>query len=660
MRIINSGAKRKDKYLGDERRWYIRLDTVLPVQFRLVGLDNQTSLSPNLQGFTNNLSKGGICLCAPELPQGLARLLREHQARVILSIDVPFLRKPIDAESTAIWVREDPAAPCKYYLGLAYEKIDPAANNRLMRYARGKQLFIPVVLLAVVLLGMALALNGFLNIRLTEGNRQLIRQLSAVIRESNSTKQKISEISREKETLGARLGELTARIQAIEEEKAGLSGLKGKAAAEITVKSRKINELNTLLQQLVREKGRLKQQLAGAQAQERAIAGQLARIDEKKQTLEKANFDRMYDWIKIHQNLRTGLVMSFEGDSDIDGWAFTYDESLAIQAFAYFGDNERARKALDFFKNRAERKNGLFLNAYYAHDGLPAEFIVHSGPNIWLGIAALQYTQMTKDRQYLGLAEDIAAGIISLQKEDAEGGLRGGPAVTWYATEHNLDAYAFFDMLFTLANKQKYAEARDKALDWLVKNTYNKSGVPIKRGKGDATIATDTYAWSIAAVGPDKLESLGMHPDKIMEFAENTCRVDVPYNIEDRVVRVQGFDFAPQRHLARGGVVSSEWTAQMAISFKMMADHYLKKNLPVKAGVYRQKADECLASLSSMIICSPSASGQGANCLPYASQDFVDTGHGWFTPKGKSTGSVSGTAYTIFAYYNYNPLKLKD
>jgi hypothetical protein len=54
---------------------------------------------------------------------------------------------------------------------------------------------------------------------------------------------------------------------------------------------------------------------------------------------------------------------------------------------------------------------------------------------------------------------------------------------------------------------------------------------------------------------------------------------------------------------------------------------------------------------------SPSPSGQGENCLPYASQDFVDTGHGWYTPKGKDTGSVSGTTYTIFAYYNYNPLE---
>jgi hypothetical protein len=46
-------------------------------------------------------------------------------------------------------------------------------------------------------------------------------------------------------------------------------------------------------------------------------------------------------------------------------------------------------------------------------------------------------------------------------------------------------------------------------------------------------------------------------------------------------------------------------------------------------------------------------------CLPYATQDFVDTGHGWTTPKGNSTGSLSGTTYALFACYNYNPLEIK-
>ena len=191
----------------------------------------------------------------------------------------------------------------------------------------------------------------------------------------------------------------------------------------------------------------------------------------------------MYQWLKIHQNPRTGLAMSFEGDSDIANWAFTYDQSLVAQVYTYFSDFERAKKMLDFYAKKAKRIDRSFLNAYYANDGTPAEYVVHSGPNIWLGIAIVQYTRKTQDLSYLNVAEEIAANIIGLQNQDKEGGIRGGPNVSWYATEHNLDAYAFFNMLYKVTGKKKYLDARDRVLNWLTKNTYDRIDIPIKRGK---------------------------------------------------------------------------------------------------------------------------------------------------------------------------------
>ncbi len=385
------------------------------------------------------------------------------------------------------------------------------------------------------------------------------------------------------------------------------------------------------------------------------------RLDKKKVTLEKANLDNMYQWLKVHQNQHTGLVMSFEGDNSVKDWAFIYDQSLVAQAYTYSLDFKRLHTLLDFFNNHAKRKGGLFFNVYYAGDGEPAEYVVHSGPNIWIGIAIAQYTYKAQDRRYLRLAEEIAEAIIDLQNQDPQGGIRGGPDVSWYATEHNLDAYAFFNMLYKITGKAKYVDSANKVLNWLTEHTYDKTDIPIKRGKGDSTIATDTYAWSIAAIGPQRLEKLGMDPDRIMEFAEANCSVEVSYQRpEGETIKVKGFDFAPERNLGRGGVVSSEWTAQMVIAFKIMEEFYSKKGMVAKAKEYKNKAEEYLSSLGKMIISSPSPSGQGESCFPYATQDFVDTGHGWFTPKGKSTGSISGTAYTFFAYYNYNPLELKD
>ncbi len=659
MRIINTGKMSEQEKLISEHRQYLRLDSVFPVSFKLLSLDGKQELSDLLQGFTNNVSKGGICLEINNLKPELASLIKNKEAKLSLNIEIPWLNKVIKAKAQIAWIKDIiNATPNKYLIGLSYVEIIPAQNNAIMRYARSKKLFLPVVLSLAIILGLGFAVNSYINLKLIEGNKALVKQLVNIVQESSIVKQQVKQINKEKEDLEVKISSLHLQLKVAEE---GRNKLKNTTKIEEKQRNKRIAELNTLIDKLNQDKASFQEKLITVQHQENAVAEKLLLLGQRKATLAKANLDNMYQWLKVHQNPHTGLVISFEGDKDIANWAFIYDQSLAIQAYTYFSDFECARKALEFFDKKAKRMDGKFMNAYYANDGNPAEYTVHSGPNIWLGIAILQYTKKSGDNSYLKLAEEIAREIIKLQNEDKDGGIRGGPTVEWYATEHNLDAYAFFNMLYTMTGKQQYASSRDKVLKWIISNTYSAREIPIKRGKGDSTIATDTYAWSIAAIGPKKLEELGMNPDKIVEFAEQNCAVEVSFTRPDgQVVKIKGFDFAPQQHVARGGVVSSEWTAQMVMAFKIMADFYHQKGMIDKARSYEFKADEYLFGIGKMIISSPSPSGQGESCLPYATQAFVDTGHGWMTPKGNTTGSVAGTAYTIFAYYNYNPLDLEQ
>ncbi len=627
----------------------------MPVQFCLLSLDDKQCLSEELQGFTSNVGKEGICLTVNNLEAKLAEIIKEKKAKFSLGIDLPLTVGTVGASATIVWMQKLSAGSDKYLIGLKYEHIDRGQNNKIMLYARGKKLFIPTVLIVIILLSLSFALASFVNIKLIERNKALVKQLVNTIQELNITNQKAKGISKQSEALQLEIKELQLRIQSAQNEAENLAKNESKSLE-------KIKGLNSLIARLMNDKASLQQKLAGLQKQEDVVTQELLRLDKKKTGLEKANIDKMYDWLKIHQNPRTGLVMSFEGDNDIANCGFTYDQALVIQAYTYFGDFERAKKILDFFDKKAKySKEGLFYNAYYTSDTEPTEYIVHSGPNIWLGIAVLQYTKKTGDTQYLRLAQGIADSLIVLQDQDKEGYIRGGPNVEWVATEHNLDAYAFFNMLYKITRDFVYLEKANKVLNWLVKHTYDNKDIPVKRGKGDSTIATDTYAWSLAAIGPKKLEGLGLNPERILEFAENNCAVEVNYTRpEGRTTRIKGFDFTAQRNLARGGVVSAEWTAQMIEAFKIMADFYARKGIKPKAHIYEMKAEEYMTQLGNMIISSPSPSGQGESCLPYATQDFVDTGHGWMTPKGKSTGSLSATTYGIFAYYNYNPLELKE
>jgi len=663
-------------YNGSEQRKYLRLDSVFPVQFRLLSLDGKRFLSDWLQGFTNDIGKGGICLRINNLNPELARMIGDQQVKFLLDIEMPITKTPIPAEARIAWFREAALGKNRYLVGLSYERINSAQNNMIMRYVVTKRIFAPALYTLIILLVLGLAVNSVINLKLTKGNKRLVSQLVKFTQEASLAREKIREITQDREKLQVSIQDLQSSIQRAEEERAKLENkirvetevrLKAKARPEEKARqentgiAQKINEYNAVIKKLAQERSSLQSQLAILRNKETTAAQELSRLDKKKTILEKANFDKMYLWLKVHQNPRTGLVMSFEGDGEIANWAFIYDQALVIQAYTFFADYERARKILDFFDRKAKTVDGRFFNAYYTNDGEPAEFVVHSGPNIWLGIAIMQYTKKSGDTRYLELAEEIAQSIIHLQSQDTEGGIRGGPNVSWYATEHNLDAYAFFNMLYQLTAKQQYRKTRDRVLDWLIQNSYNKADIPVQRGKGDSTIATDTYAWSIAAIGPEKLEQLGMSPDKIIEFAEENCSVEVIYQRPDgQNVKIKGFDFAAKKHIARGGVVSPEWTAQMVLAFKIISDYYYRKQITEKTRIYSDKANDYLTELSKMVISSPSPTGQGEGCLPYASQDSVDTGHGWITPRGKSTGSVAGTTYTLFAYYGYNPLEFKE
>ncbi|MEE8359978.1 MAG: hypothetical protein V3S04_03525, partial [Candidatus Omnitrophota bacterium] len=385
---------------------------------------------------------------------------------------------------------------------------------------------------------------------------------------------------------------------------------------------------------------------------------ELRNIERVRVNLEKRTADKMYDWILLHQNRRTKLIPSYEGDAFLKDVAFIYDQSLAAQAFLLYGDSESAEDILDFFKYKASKRRGAFVNAYDVNVGSIVEHDVHTGPNTWIGIAAIQHMDMVGTRDYLPMAKSIGDWLIKLQNDDKDGGLRGGPNETWYSTEHNLDAYAFFTMLHKKTGDDKYKRAARKVLGWIKDNAFTDTG-RINRGKGDATIATDTFSWAIAALGPATLIESGMDPDAIMKFAEDNCKVTVDFQRPDgKIIKVTGFDFARNKHMARGGVISTEWTAQMVVALRIMRDFHEKVVDLKRAYVYRNKYNFYLSQLEKMIISSPSKLGQGAGCLPYATQDNVDTGHGWRTPKGKNTGSVSATAYGIFAIKGYNPLKL--
>ena len=531
-----------------ERRKYIRLDSVFPVEFRLISPDEKEFLSDWLQGFTNDISRGGICLSVNNLNPELSGLLREGKAKISLQLEMPINRAPIKARAKAVWINDILAIPPKSLIGLAYEQIDPKQNKKILHYARLKEFFIPSVLAAALILVLVIALGGVLNAKLIKGNKALMNQLVQLAQESSIAKQKIKQISRQRQDLEIKIQALEQRIQAAQEEMPKIADKQG----------RKLGEQNKLIAQLGAEKDALIEKLIAIQGRENFITEELLRLDKRKAILEKANFDKMYLWIKMHQNPRTGLIM---------GPGSVYDQSLACQAYIYFSDFERVRKMLDFFRSKAKRQNNLFLNAYNVSSGVPVDSTVLIPSNIWLGITAMQYTDKSGDEGYVGIAEDIAQAIINLKALDKE------------SENTNICAYAFFNMLYKVTGKTQYAEAAAKILDTLLQETKD--------------LIASKYTWLIAGIGPQKLEELGINPDRLLESSDNSQ------------------------------IVSAEQKSQTVIAYKIMSDFYEMRGMIAKSRAYALKADQYLSGLVNEVV---------------------------------SDDSVASKAYTLFAYYNYNPL----
>ncbi len=600
-----------------------------------------------LQGFTRNVSESGMCIEFKSFGKEVEQKLNDPAASLKLTINPSFSKNPIVATARIVWLKkEEGAQAARYFIGVAYEVIDTVSQRRLIGYARRMRLVPRITASLGLILLTALTVLAVHNRTMVRENHQLALE--------------VREGALKKSIVAGDLVSLSDNRRLLEADLENLRSENGRLEKAIEDMNKEISVKVTYETELLKSRERE----AGIRAELESIQHSQERLRQSYHDLETTGrkgsetaLAWMSRWLASHRNTKTGLVASFEGDPSLEETAFSYDQSLVTQAFLLDNDPEKAEAILSFYNSRARNQNGAYFNAYDSANGEPREMIVRTGPNLWLGIAALQYGRVANDPRFVPMAKRL--GDWALRFQDDEGGFLGGPDVSWYSTEHNLDAYAFFGMLAEVTGDERYRRAREKTLAWLKKYAYSNKYGAVNRGKGDATIATDTFTWSIAAIGPAKLVEMGFDPESILSFAEQHCGVKVNFQVPGgQKLEVRGFDFSKAQHLARGGVISTEWTSQMVVSYQVLARYFKAAGNLEKAGRYHEKANFYLNELQKMLITSPSRTGQGRGCLPYASSDNVDTGHGWRTPNGSRTGSVAGTAYGIFAGKRYNPFEL--
>lgn len=137
----------------------MRLNTVFPVEFQVVGKDRREPISEMKEGFTRNIGKGGMSI--------FAKTLKEHdkeafnfvtqETKLKLIINIPLDSEPIESYATVEWVerRSGPILDT-YFFGVSHDFINEIEYDRIVNYTKWLRLKPRLTLLAMVTLGLAL------------------------------------------------------------------------------------------------------------------------------------------------------------------------------------------------------------------------------------------------------------------------------------------------------------------------------------------------------------------------------------------------------------------------------------------------------------------------------------------------------------------------
>ncbi|AKL97990.1 hypothetical protein [Endomicrobium proavitum] len=387
-----------------------------------------------------------------------------------------------------------------------------------------------------------------------------------------------------------------------------------------------------------------------------------------------------------------------DGGGALDAQSFTYDGAIAAITYMLCDQSYKAEKILSIYQKEfymLKNENYGIFNSYRSDkEGTNWGMVIgidgdrmHVGPNVWVAIAALQYTAITGKLDFLKLAIDISKWTDGLTHYAFPDGQRGGVSMgsgwgpdwsTVFSTENILDDYALKKMLteiYAIDNseiKKIFAQSGYNLQDmkkeilnierWLMQVVYDKHKKTFNVGYNEHGVdkidALDTVSWAVAAVGPSRLAKMGVDPYYLMNYADKN------YLVEDAIegVKVKGYDFTNQRSRQKNyKMIWFEGTAFHIVAMQIMSQYSRNNANPKRAEYFRQKSKFFLNEMQKASqLC---AMIDGA--LPYVSKklgekEIVTTfKDDWEIPRGKNgqwVASASSTGWYIIALSGFNPL----
>lgn len=280
--------------------------------------------------------------------------------------------------------------------------------------------------------------------------------------------------------------------------------------------------------------------------------------------------ETMMDAYAQGQTLR--LIQSFSDQMGLLSTSFVYDNAVVINAFLKRGANSDVQRAIvlgesllyaqqtdaigdgrvrqAYFVNQPDG-NGVFLQ-----EALAPFFFIGSatGDMSWTGMALAQLFDRTSDHRFLDGAVRLGQWIVNNTfSSNGAGGFTGGVdagnnPVTFKSSEHNIDAFALFTMLFRFTGNAFWNTQAQHARAF-IEAMFNADGgffwtgtLPDGITINTNPIPEDVNTWSFLALQDKNFAGS-------IDWAKTNLAVtDTPQNINSSVagnkVRISGVTFS--------------------------------------------------------------------------------------------------------------------
>ncbi|NQT06092.1 MAG: PilZ domain-containing protein [Candidatus Omnitrophica bacterium] len=245
----------------EEKREYIRIDSVFPIEFQKI-VESGEAEAPFRQGVTRDLSKDGMRIETVTVRGRDLAELSPDKTKLRMVINLPHDTHAVIATATVKWMHKvEESAVDRHIIGISYEDMAESDMERIIKYALWLRRKPDMFALVVVALIVAVA-AFFSTILFFKGAKE---EFANEIRFRESEKQRLVEnigiIENEKaeavgrlESITTRYANLRERVKALDEKnrQAGLAQ-EEKAAASITSMEEKPQVIEEEIEEEIRE-----------------------------------------------------------------------------------------------------------------------------------------------------------------------------------------------------------------------------------------------------------------------------------------------------------------------------------------------------------------------------------------------------------------------